>query len=186
MQSIKLDFSSFSSYQIILDDGITDLSLLSKGIIIVWKKKEPMTWEKIQEDDELMIFDHRADLYVDDSGALKIHADSWGDGDYKKRCLFFLKGISKKKEQGEVSVEDGDVDVLWDDSKRKITIIGDHTGSVAKKYGLPPSNNGSMGSSGRQFFYENLDQDLYNLVKTRMIADELDATWLDDVGARDD
>jgi hypothetical protein len=188
MQVIKLDFSSFSSYQIQIGDGIPDLNQINKGIIIIRNMEEPMTWKKLSVKEPHMIFEYRADLFVDDPDDFKNHVVSWEENDdstYKKRCLFFLKGISKERDQGDISIENGDVDVLWDDSKRKITIIGDHTESVAKKYGLPPSNNGSMGSSGRQFFYEDLDQYLYNLVKTRMISDELDATWLDDEGARD-
>jgi hypothetical protein len=187
MANIKLDFSSHSSYQIEIGDGIPDLSQLKKGIIVINQKRGQMTWSKIpmNESASHLIFKHRADLFLENQQNLKFQIENWIDDDYKKRCDYFLKHKDKYKPQGELSVEDGDVDVLWDDTIRKITIIGDHTEIVAKKYGLPDSTNGSFGSSGRQFFYENLDQNLYNLVKLRMIADELDATWLDDVGARD-
>src|ERR1700733_2633629 len=95
MANIKLDFSSHSSYQIEIGDGIPDLSQLKKGFIIVNQKRGQMTWSQLSFDECTpdSIFKHRADLFLDDQQSMRKHVQYWVDNDLKKRCLFFLKNV---------------------------------------------------------------------------------------------
>ena len=85
--------------------------------------------------------------------------------------------METKSRRGDLYLQ-SDIEVWFDDDQKKIEFRGDATGNVARKYGLPSANGGSIGTSGYIAGHEDLS-DLYPLFKLRILAQEIDESYED-------